>query len=52
MYRLTEINIYEGTHSPIDERKVYSGDVLMNVGFNPLVDRNRSSVVVKVEAVD
>lgn len=50
-YRLTEINLYDGTRSPIDNQKVYTGEFLMNVGFNPLVNSNRSSVVVKIEAI-
>ena len=50
-YRLTEINLYDGTRSPIDNQKVYTGEFLMNVGFNPSVNSNRSSVVVKIEAV-
>ena len=50
-YRLTEINLYDGARSPIDNQKVYTGEFLMNVGFNPSVNSNRSSVVVKIEAV-
>ena len=50
-YRLTEINLYDGTRSPIDNQKVYTGEFLMNVGFNPSVNSNRSSVVVKIEAI-
>ena len=48
-YRLTEINLYEGNPTPIDHRKVYTGEFLMNVGFNPSVGSSRSSVVVKIE---
>jgi alpha-galactosidase len=48
-YRLTEINLYEGNPTPIDHRKVYTGEFLMNVGFNPSVNSSRSSVVVKIE---
>lgn len=51
-YRLTEINLYEGARTPIDNRKVYTGEFLMNAGFNPSVNSNRSSVVVKIEAVE
>jgi alpha-galactosidase len=51
LYRLTEINLYEGANTPITGQKIYSGEFLMNVGFNPLVSSSRSSVVVKVEAV-
>ena len=51
-YRLTEINLYEGTGTPIDSQKVYSGEFLMTAGFNPLVKSNRSSVIVKIEAAE
>ncbi|HHU97625.1 MAG: alpha-galactosidase [Bacteroidota bacterium] len=51
LYRLTEINLYEGTNTSINGQKTYSGEFLMNVGFNPLVSSYRSSVVVRVEAV-
>ncbi len=50
-YRLTEINLYDGTRSPIDSQKLYSGEFLMNVGFNPTVNSGRASVVIKIEAV-
>lgn len=51
MYRLTEVNLYEGSNTPINGQKTYSGEFLMNVGFNPLVSSSRSNVMVKVEAV-
>lgn len=51
-YRLTEINLYDGTRTPIDNQKVYTGEFLMNAGFNPSVNSNRSSVVVKIEAAE
>jgi alpha-galactosidase len=51
-YRLTEINLYEGTRTPIDNRKVYTGEFLMNAGFNPSVNSNRSSVVVKIDIAE
>jgi alpha-galactosidase len=51
-YRLTEINLYDGTKTPVDPQKVYSGEFLMNVGFNPLVNRNRASVVIKIESIE
>jgi alpha-galactosidase len=52
LYRLTEINLYEGANTPINGQKTYSGEFLMNVGFNPLVSSSRSSVVIKVEVVE
>ncbi|MFN0257282.1 alpha-galactosidase [Pedobacter ureilyticus] len=48
-YKLTEINLYPGTNSTIDSSKVYSGEFLMKIGFNPNVKADRTSVVIKVE---
>ena len=50
-YHLTEINLYPGTGSPIDAGKVYTGDFLMNIGFNPEVRGGRASVVLKLDAL-
>lgn len=50
-YRITETNIFPGTKSPIDSTKSYSGDFLMNVGFNPEVNDRRTSVVLLISAV-
>lgn len=50
-YRLTEINLYGNQKSSIDSSKTYSGDFLMNVGFNPLVNLSRTSVVIKIESL-
>ncbi|MEQ9437581.1 MAG: alpha-galactosidase [Cyclobacteriaceae bacterium] len=49
-YRIREINLYPGTQSTIDAEKTYSGDFLMNIGFNPDVRANRTSVVLQIEA--
>ena len=49
-YKIEEINIYPDTKSPIDNSKVYSGDFLMTIGFNPEVSNRRTSVVIKVTA--
>jgi len=49
-YRLKEINSYPDT-SPLVDRRVYSGDFLMSLGFNPNVNTNRSSVVIQLELV-
>ena len=49
-YKLTETNLYPETTSKIDESKVYSGDFLMTVGFNPQVNKDRASVILKIEA--
>ncbi|MGN6180209.1 MAG: alpha-galactosidase [Mucilaginibacter sp.] len=50
-YKLTEINLYPGRESAISSQSVYSGDFLMKIGFNPIVDAGRPSVVITVNAV-
>ncbi|WP_342328129.1 alpha-galactosidase [Pedobacter sp. FW305-3-2-15-E-R2A2] len=50
-YQIEEINLYPGTKSPIDSSQVYSGDFLMKVGFNPEVNANRTSVVLRVTSL-
>jgi alpha-galactosidase len=50
-YRVTEIDLYPGTSSTIDAGKVYTGDFLMNIGFNPDVNAGRPSVVLKLEVI-
>ncbi|WP_316838983.1 alpha-galactosidase [Pedobacter gandavensis] len=50
-YKLEEINLYPGSKSPIDSSKVYSGDFLMNIGFNPEVNDRRTSVVIKISSI-
>ncbi|HWW38132.1 GH36 C-terminal domain-containing protein, partial [Pedobacter sp.] len=50
-YRLKEVNLYPGASSALSGEQVYSGDFLMKVGFNPLLDLNRTSVVVQIEAL-
>ncbi|MDB5015119.1 MAG: alpha-galactosidase, partial [Daejeonella sp.] len=48
-YTIKEINLYPGTKSSIDGAKGYSGDFLMNIGFNPDVNSGRSSVILQIE---
>jgi alpha-galactosidase len=48
-YKLEEVNLYPGTKSTIDAGKIYSGDFLMTVGFNPDVKSSRTSVVLQVK---
>jgi alpha-galactosidase len=50
-YKIREVNLYPGTRSTIDAEKVYSGDFLMKVGFNPDVNARRASVVLKIDEV-
>jgi alpha-galactosidase len=48
-YRITEINLFPGTKSSLSSLKVFTGDFLMRVGFNPDVNASRTSVILKVE---
>lgn len=50
-YKVKEINLYPGTRSWLNPETVYSGDFLMKVGFNPMVNLNRTSVVLEVNEV-
>jgi alpha-galactosidase len=50
-YKIAEINLYPGTKSTINSAKVYSGDFLMRVGFNPDVNASRTSVILKIEGL-
>lgn len=50
-YTIKETNLYPGTLSAIDPSQVYSGDFLMNVGINPVVNGKRTSVVLEVTEV-
>jgi alpha-galactosidase len=48
-YRIEEINLFDQSRSPIDSSKIYSGDFLMKVGFNPQLKADRKSVVLKIK---
>lgn len=50
-YRITEVNLEAGKKSEIVQGKEYSGDFLMNVGFNPKVNLSRTSVVLMIESI-
>jgi alpha-galactosidase len=50
-YHIKELNMFPGTSSPVDSTKIYSGDFLMKVGFNPDVRGSRQSVVLEIKAV-
>lgn len=50
-YKIEEVNLYPGTESTIDGKGVYSGDYLMNIGYNPDVNVKRTSVVLTVSMV-
>ncbi|CAF2947678.1 unnamed protein product [Rotaria sp. Silwood2] len=49
IYKLQEINIYPGTNnSTIINQNSLSGDYLMTFGFNPMVNKERTSVVIEL----
>jgi alpha-galactosidase len=50
-YRVQEINLYPDSRSSLPKDAVYSGDYLMQVGYNPDVHARRASVVLEVQAV-
>lgn len=50
-YTVKETNLYPGTRSPFHDTEVFSGDYLMTVGFNPLVNASRTSVILEVNEV-
>jgi alpha-galactosidase len=50
-YVVKEINVYPGTNSSIDPSKSYTGDFLMKIGFNPLVNSSRTSVVLQLDEI-
>lgn len=50
-YKIKEVNLYPGTKSTIDADKVYSGDFLMKVGFNPDVNNRRTSVILQIDEI-
>lgn len=50
-YKLTEINLYDGAYTSVVSQKNYSGEFLMNVGFNPSVNLRRTSVIIKIKSI-
>jgi alpha-galactosidase len=50
-YRLQEINLYSDMPSTLDNNAIFTGEFLMNVGFNPDITDKRSSVVVELNEV-
>ena len=50
-YKIKEINIYPETISSINSDQIYSGDFLMNIGFNPDVNARRPSVVLEITEI-
>ena len=50
-YVIKELNVYPGTTSSIDATKSYTGDFLMKIGYNPIVNSNRTSVVLQIDEI-
>jgi len=50
-YTIKEINLYPGTTSPIDASTIYTGNFLMEIGYNPDLYGDRTSAVLKIEEV-
>jgi alpha-galactosidase len=48
-YRVKEICLYPGENTVIDQQKEYSGQFLMEIGFNPQVSNGKTSVVLKID---
>ena len=51
-YQIKEQNVYPGTIALTDSDKTYTGEYLMNVGFNPRISKDRNSVVLEVKALE
>lgn len=50
-YSVTETNLYPGTKSALEGQTVYSGGFLMTVGFDPIVNATRRSVVLELKEI-
>lgn len=50
-YKISETNLYPETNSSLEQNQQFSGEFLMNIGFNPKVEKNRKSVVLIIEEV-
>jgi alpha-galactosidase len=51
-YRLKELNVYPGVPSTINSNKTFTGEFLMNIGYNPDVKADRASVVLELKVVE
>jgi alpha-galactosidase len=50
-YSVKELNVYPGTKTTLDENAVFSGEYLMNIGYNPDVSLRRMSVILEFNEV-
>jgi alpha-galactosidase len=48
-YSVKEVNLYPGAKSNLKTDNSYTGDFLMKVGVDPVVEASRSSVVIKID---
>ncbi|RFZ94648.1 alpha-galactosidase [Mucilaginibacter conchicola] len=48
-YTVKEINLYPGTQSSVKAEGTYSGDFLMKIGIDPVIESGRSSVILKID---
>ena len=51
-YAVKEVNLYPDTKSALQQNAVFSGDYLMTIGYNPIVNASRMSVVLELDAVN
>jgi alpha-galactosidase len=47
-YSVKEVNLFPGTESTLINDRIFSGEYLMNVGINPDITVNRTSVVLEI----
>lgn len=47
-YSVKEINLYPGTTSPLKLNAGYSGEYLMTIGINPILNTRRTSVILEI----
>ncbi|WP_285009115.1 alpha-galactosidase [Pedobacter faecalis] len=50
-YSVKELNLYPGTNPGVDQSRTYSGDFLMKIGFNPVVNSGRTSVILQFQEI-
>lgn len=51
-YKIKELNLFPDTKTSLDETKIYSGDFLMTIGFNPDINLNRKSAVIEIVTIE
>ena len=51
-YKVKELNLYPETKTSLNEEQIYSGEYLMTIGFNPVVNARRTSVIIEINVVE